>query len=67
MTTLGGKTGRSPASWSLLKTDKAFLEEPLAPLADDLSRSIEPGSDFIIVQTFGSVEDYPGTDNISIR
>jgi hypothetical protein len=67
MTTLGGKASRSPASRSLLEADRPFLEETLAPLADNLPWGIEPGSDFIVMQTFGGVEDYPGTNNISIR
>src|SRR5215213_3357491 len=46
-TTLGGKAGRPPAPRLFDQPSETLLEEPFAPLADDLPRSIEPGSDLI--------------------
>jgi hypothetical protein len=66
-TTLGGKLRRAPASRFFLKAGEALLEEALAPLADDLSWSIEPCGDTVVVQTLGSVEDDLGADHITIR
>jgi hypothetical protein len=41
--------------------------EALAPLANDLPRSIESRSDDIIGKAGGSIEDDLGADDISIR
>jgi hypothetical protein len=66
-TTLGGKAGRSPASRSLLQTHEALFEEALAPLAHHLPWRVESGSDLIVVQTLGGIEDNLSANDISIR
>jgi hypothetical protein len=48
MTTLGRKTTRSPASWTILETGQAFFKEAFAPLADDLSRHLEAFTDLFV-------------------
>ena len=44
-----------------------MFEEPLAPFADDLSRRVEAGSDFVVPETRCGVEDDPGSDDFPIR
>src|SRR4026209_1936700 len=66
-TTLGGKAGRPPAPRLFEQPCKTLLEEALAPPADDLAWSIEPGSDLIVAGSLSGVEDDLGPDHISIR
>ena len=66
-TTLGGKTRRGAATSLLFESKQARLMESLAPLADDLTRSIESGSDEVIWKAIGSIEDDLGANHISIR
>src|SRR5271169_6896571 len=66
-TTLGGKPRRGAATSLLFESNQARVMEALAPLADDLTRSIESGSDEVIGQTIGSIEDDLGANHISIR
>jgi hypothetical protein len=66
-TTLGGKAGWTPAAGLLVQPCEALFEEPFAPLADDLTRRIEPCGDLIIAETLGSIEDDLGPHHISIR
>jgi hypothetical protein len=66
-TTLGGEAGRTPAARSFLQTRESLLEEPLAPLADDLARGIEPGSNLLIGEAPCGVEHDSRTNYISIR
>jgi hypothetical protein len=65
-TTLGGKASWPPAPRPLLEPGEALLEESLAPLAHDLPGSVEPGGDLVVTQALGSVEDYSGSDDVSI-
>jgi hypothetical protein len=57
ITTLGGKTTRSPASWTILETGQAFFKEAFAPLADDLSRHLEAFTDLFVFHAFGSEQN----------
>jgi hypothetical protein len=65
--TLGRKAGWTPATRFLVEAREALLEEPVAPLADDLSRGIQPRADLIVAETSGRQEDDLGADNITIR
>jgi hypothetical protein len=66
-TTLGGKAGRSPDARPLFEADETFLEEPLAPLADDLPRGIEATTDLIVAEAVGGIKGNLGADDVSIR
>jgi hypothetical protein len=55
-TTLGGKARRTASTLSLFEAGEALLKEALAPLADDLSRSIQPGGDLVVAESFRGVE-----------
>lgn len=65
--TLGGKAGWTPAPWLLLEAGQTLLEEPLAPLADDLPRHVEACSNLVVRQSIGRVEDDLCTNYVSIR
>jgi hypothetical protein len=65
-TTLGGKAGWSPASQFLLEAREALVEEPVAPLADNLSRGIQACRNDIVGQARGGQQDQLGAQNISI-
>ena len=66
-TTLEGKAGCAPASRLFLKAWEALFEEPVAPLADDLARRIESGSDEIVAEPLGGQQHDLRADNVSIR
>jgi hypothetical protein len=66
-TTLGGKAGRAPASRLFFEAGQPLFEEPVAPLADDLARRIQPRGDGAIAQPFRSEQDDLGADDVSIR
>ncbi len=66
-TTQRGKAGWTPATGPLRQTSQAFLEESLAPLADNLPRRIDSCRDFIITQSVGGIQDNLGSDDVSIR
>jgi hypothetical protein len=66
-TTLGGKAGWAPASRLLLETGEALVEEAVAPLADNLPRSIQARRDDIVGQSVGGQQDQLRADDISIR
>jgi hypothetical protein len=55
-TTLGGKAGRTASTRPLFEAGEALLKEALAPLADDLSRDIQPGGDLVVAEPFRGVE-----------
>src|SRR6266498_3005553 len=65
-TTLGGKAGLAPASWLFVKASKAWVEEPLPPLADDLTLETEARRDEVVAQTSGSEEDDLRAHDLSI-
>src|SRR6266542_3223051 len=56
-TTLGGKAGLAPASWLFVQASQALVEEPLPPLADDLTLETEARRDEVVAQAVGSQED----------
>jgi hypothetical protein len=66
-TTSGGKAGWSPASRFLIEARQAVLEEPLAPLADDLPRGIETGGDELVRERLGREQDQFGADDVTVR
>jgi hypothetical protein len=63
----GGKDARPALARQLFEPDQAPLEEALAPLADDLARSVEPLCDLVIAQPLRSEEDDLGSNHVSIR
>ncbi len=63
VTTLGGKSTRSPASWMILETGQAFFKEVFALLADDLSRHLEALTDLFVFHAFSSEQDGLGVNN----
>ena len=66
-TRLGGKAGFPPASGLPLEPRQAGQSEALPPLADDLTRRIEAGSDEVIGKPGSRHENDSGADNIAIR
>ncbi len=65
--TLGGKAGWTPAPWLLLEAGQTLLEEPLAPLADDLPRQVEARTNLVVRQSIGRIEDDLRSNYVSIR
>jgi hypothetical protein len=66
-TTVGGKAGWTPAPRFLLEAAQAVLEEPVAPLADDLSGRIQSGPDLVVAEAAGGQEHDLGADDVTIR
>src|SRR5262245_52428122 len=66
-TRLGGKAGFTPAARLGLQARQASERKSLPPLADDLARSIQAGSDNIIGQSLISEKDDLGANYIAIR
>jgi hypothetical protein len=66
-TTLGGKTGGSPASRPFLKTRKSLDIKAPAPLTDDLARHIETGGDAVVAEPLAGQKYDLGSHNVSIR
>jgi hypothetical protein len=50
-----------------LEARETGQSKPLTPLADNLARRIEAGSDEIVGKPIGCHEDDPGADNVTIR
>jgi hypothetical protein len=50
-----------------LEARQAGQSESLAPLADDLTRRIEAGSDEVIGKAISRHENDSGADNVTIR
>jgi hypothetical protein len=65
--TLGGKTTRPAASWTILQAGQAFFKETFSPLANDLSRRFESFTDFFILPAFSSEQNGLGTDHFEVR
>jgi hypothetical protein len=63
---LGGKAGRTASTRTLFEASEALLKEALAPLADDLSRSIQPGGDLVVAESFRGVEHDSRPDDFPI-
>jgi hypothetical protein len=67
MTTLGGKAGRAPASRPFVKTRNSLDIEALAPLADDLTRRVETGSDAVVAKPLARQKYDFGPHDLTIR
>ena len=65
--TLGGKAGCAPASWLFVEASEPFAEKPLAPLADDLARRIQPGGNNVVRPPFGGQQHEFGANDVAIR
>ena len=59
--------GRSAAPRLSLQAGKPREGESLAPLADNLARRVEPGSDEVVGQAFIGKEDDLGANHVTIR
>jgi hypothetical protein len=57
-TTPGGKNGRAPGPGFCLQASESFLEEAFAPLADDLARNGEAGSNLVIALALSCQKDH---------
>jgi hypothetical protein len=66
-TILGGKSRGAASAGELLQPRESFSEEPLPPLAHDLSRQVQAFADLLVLEALGSHEHDLGSDNISIR
>src|SRR5271166_5914054 len=62
----GGKTGRSPASRQVIKTGKSLETEAPTPLADDLARHVEAGSDALVAKPPVRQEYNLGPHNVAV-
>jgi hypothetical protein len=51
-TILGGKTARSHAPWTILKTGQALFKKPLSPFTDNLFWHIDSTGDLFVFKTF---------------
>jgi hypothetical protein len=50
----------------LLQAGQAFGEESFAPQTDHFAACIQAPGNFIIGQSFGGMEDHPGTRDLKI-
>ncbi len=66
-TTSGGKDRWSAASGALLQAGEPLLEEPLAPLRDDLAPGVQTSGDLVVVQALGGHEHDLGSDHVPVR
>ena len=62
----GGKAGLTPASRLRLKTRQSGKGESLTPLANNLTRRIQPRGDHVIGESFICEEDDFGADHITV-
>jgi hypothetical protein len=67
MISSGGKTGRAPGARKTLQALEAFLEESLAPFADNLSGERNLGCDLVVAEASCGHQDDLGTDDLIIR
>ena len=65
--TSGGKDRGTTSAGAFLEAREAFLEEPFAPLADNLAARVESRGNLIVGESFGGKEDDLGPDYVSIR
>jgi hypothetical protein len=63
--TLGGKARRSPAARSFFEPGQALKVETSTPLANDLTRRIEPRRDCVIGHSLACQQNNLGSDNIT--
>lgn len=66
-TSSGGKDRRSAHPGTLLKPGESLLEEPLAPLRDDLPPGVQAGGDLVIVEASGGKKHDLGPHYVPIR
>jgi hypothetical protein len=64
---LGGKAGWSPAARQFVQTGQPMDTEASAPLANDLARHVEAGSDTVVAKTLARQEYDFSPHNITIR
>ena len=62
----GGKAGLAPAARFILEDGQAGQAESLAPLADNLARSVESRGDHIVGEALGGKKDDLGADDFTI-
>jgi hypothetical protein len=63
----GGKDTWPPLPGEFLQSGHSLLEEPLAPLADDLARRIEALGDLVVAQSPYGIRHDLGSDDVTIR
>jgi hypothetical protein len=66
-TTSGGENPRPSLPGALLEPGQAFVEEPLAPLGDDLATGVETPSDLVVVHALSREQHDLGPDHVPIR
>jgi hypothetical protein len=66
-TTSGGKDPGAAGSGTVLESGKSFLEEALAPEANDLSARAEAICDLVVRQTLVRQEDHLCSGHLIIR
>jgi len=66
-TSSGGKNSAPAGAIALFESFQAFLEEALAPLADDLATGVQALGDLIVAETLRGEEDDAGSEYIAIR
>ena len=64
---VGGEAPRAARPGLVAETGETPLEEPLAPLADDLARRVQAFTDRLVRQAVGGVEDVPCAQDIYVR
>ncbi len=67
MMTSGGRDRRATSAGLVFEAGEALLEEPFAPLGDDLPWRIEPGGDRVVAQALGSVQHDPCPHHLPVR
>jgi hypothetical protein len=67
MMTSGGKDRRATSAGLVVEAGEALLEEPFAPLGDDLPWRVEPVGDGVVAQAFGGVQHDPRPHHLPIR
>jgi hypothetical protein len=51
----------------LLQSQKTFRKETLPPAAHNLTAAVEARGNLVVVQSFRSQQDHPGTLDLKIR
>src|SRR5208283_3528547 len=67
MTSSGGKNRRTPGTGKIFQTVQAFLEEALAPLANNLPGQRNLVGNLVVAQAFCGQEDSLGSHDHKIR
>ncbi len=66
-TTSSGENSAPASAIALFESFEAFLEEALAPFADDLATGVQALGDLVVAETLGGEEEEAGSKNIAIR